>query len=389
MDVIALHAAGFTTAVASLGTALTEQHGRTLARYAKEVIICYDSDTAGQKATLKAISVLRANGVKVKVAQIPDAKDPDEFLKRYPQDGQERLQAIFNAAPNDTEYRLMQCKNGLDVETPAGKLAYMEAAVGVLASLSDAVERDIYADLLSRETGISKESILQQTGIERVENRNSVPVSEEEPMSEDEPTQRFRAWIRPDMNEESSIVAWADVVINEDFRVNSIRLVLEEDNTFSLLMPAYKPRGKDEFVPLVEMDPGAEHELTQFLTQNLDMTKAVEVVGGGTAIDVGETKMELHKTYSRGSVLAYIDMENSVLKLKAAKIIEGKRGVFLATPDTGKIKTGDGQEQYRYVYELASASAKSAATTAAKQAYSRMQAQNERVSYAKFKTKEV
>jgi len=154
-------------------------------------------------------------------------------------------------------------------------------------------------------------------------------------------------------------------------------------------MPAYKPRGKDEFVPLVEMDPGAEHELTQFLTQNLDMTKAVEVVGGGTAIDVGETKMELHKTYSRGSVLAYIDMENSVLKLKAAKIIEGKRGVFLATPDTGKIKTGDGQEQYRYVYELASASAKSAATTAAKQAYSRMQAQNERVSYAKFKTKEV
>ncbi|MFQ8601308.1 MAG: DNA primase, partial [Oscillospiraceae bacterium] len=352
MDVIALHAAGFTTAVASLGTALTEQHGRTLARYAKEVIICYDSDTAGQKATLKAISVLRANGVKVKVAQIPDAKDPDEFLKRYPQDGQERLQAIFNAAPNDTEYRLMQCKNGLDVETPAGKLAYMEAAVGVLASLSDAVERDIYADLLSRKTGISKESILQQTGIERVENRNSVPVSEEEPMSEDEPTRRFRAWIRPDMNEESSIVAWADVVINEDFRVNSIRLVLEEDNTFSLLMPAYKPRGKDEFVPLVEMDPGAEHELTQFLTQNLDMTKAVEVVGGGTAIDVGETKMELHKTYSRGSVLAYIDMENSVLKLKAAKIIEGKRGVFLATPDTGKIKTGDGQEQYRYVYEL-------------------------------------
>ena len=389
MDVIALHAAGFTTAVASLGTALTEQHGRMLARYAKEVIICYDSDTAGQKATLKAISVLRANGVKVKVAQIPDAKDPDEFLKRYPQDGQERLQAIFNAAPNDTEYRLMQCKNGLDVETPAGKLAYMEAAVSVLASLSDAVERDIYADLLSRETGISKESILQQTSIERVENRNSVPVSEEEPMSEDEPTQRFRAWIRPDMNEESSIVAWADVVINEDFRVNSIRLVLEEDNTFSLLMPAYKPRGKDEFVPLVEMDPGAEHELTQFLTQNLDMTKAVEVVGGGTAIDVGETKMELHKTYSRGSILAYIDMENSVLKLKAAKIIEGKRGVFLATPDTGKIKTGDGQEQYRYVYELASASAKSAATTAAKQAYSRMQAQNERVSYAKFKTKEV
>lgn len=84
------------------------------------------------------------------------------------------------------------------------------------------------------------------------------------------------------MNEESSIVAWADVVINEDFRINSVRLVLEEDNTFSLLMPAYKPRGKEDFIPLVEMDAGVEHELTRFLVQNLDTTKAVEVVGGGT-----------------------------------------------------------------------------------------------------------
>lgn len=389
MDVIALHTAGFTNSVASLGTALTEQHARILARYAQEVVICYDSDEAGQKATLKAISVLRANHIKVKVARIPDAKDPDEFLKRYPQDGKERLQAIFDAAPNDTEYRLAQCKNGLDMETPAGKLAYMEAAVGVLASLSDAIERDIYADLLSHETGVSKESILQQTGTERRENRNRVPVSEAEPAPADEPTQRFHAWIRPDMNEESSIVAWADVVINEDFRINSVRLVLEEDDTFSLLMPAYKPRGKEDFIPLVEMDAGVEHELTRFLVQNLDTKKAVEVVGGGTAIDVGETKMELHKVHNRGSIVAYADMENDIVKLKSAKIINGGKGIFLAPPDSGRIKTEDGKEQYRYVYEFASTSVKSAATAAAKQAYSRMQDQNERVSYAKFKTKEV
>ena len=389
MDVIALHTAGFTNSVASLGTALTEQHARILARYAKEVVICYDSDEAGQKATLKAISVLRANHIKVRVARIPDAKDPDEFLKHYPQDGKERLQAIFDAAPNDTEYRLAQCKNGLDMETPAGKLAYMEAAVGVLASLTDAIERDIYADLLSHETGVSKESILQQTGTERRENRNPVPVSEAEPAPADEPTQRFHAWIRPDMNEESSIVAWADVVINEDFRINSVRLVLEENDTFSLLMPAYKPRGKEDFIPLVEMDAAVEHELTRFLVQNLDTTKAVEVVGGGTAIDVGETKMELHKVHNRGSIVAYADMENDIVKLKSAKIINGGKGIFLAPPDSGRIKTEDGKEQYRYVYEFASTSVKSAATAAAKQAYSRMQDQNERVSYARFKTKEV
>ena len=191
------------------------------------------------------------------------------------------------------------------------------------------------------------------------------------------------------MNEESSIVAWADVVINEDFRINSVRLVLEEDNTFSLLMPAYKPRGKEDFIPLVEMDAAVEHELTRFLVQNLDTTKAVEVVGGGTAIDVGETKMELHKVHNRGSIVAYADMENDIVKLKSAKIINGGKGIFLAPPDSGRIKTEDGKEQYRYVYEFASTSVKSAATAAAKQAYSRMQDQNERVSYAKFKTKEV
>ena len=83
------------------------------------------------------------------------------------------------------------------------------------------------------------------------------------------------------------------------------------------------------------------------------------------------------------------DTANDIVKLKSAKIINGGKGIFLAPPDSGRIKTEDGKEQYRYVYEFASTSVKSAATAAAKQAYSRMQDQNERVSYAKFKTKEV
>lgn len=388
MDVIALHTAGFTNAVASLGTALTEQHAKTLARYAKEVVICYDSDEAGQKATLKAISVLRANGVKAKVARIPDAKDPDEFLKRHPQDGKERLQAIFDEAPSDTEYRLKQCKTGLDLGRPAEKLAYMEAAVGVLAALPDVVERDIYAEEISRNSGVNKDNILQQVEMKRKENRNPVPVSETAAEAAEEPTQRFHAWIRPDMNEESPIVAWADVVINEDFRINSIRLTLDEDDNFSILLPAYKPRGKEDFVPLVEMNTDVERELTAFLTQNLDTKKEVEVIGGGTAIDVGETKIELHKVYKRGSILAYADMENDIMKLKAAKVIDGKHGVFIAPPDAGKIQMEDGSEQYRYVYELASASVKLAATSVIQKAYKSMEAKNERIGRTQFKCKE-
>lgn len=390
MDVIALHTAGFTNSVASLGTALTEEHGKILARFAKEVVLCYDSDEAGQRATLKAISILRANNIQIRVAHIPDAKDPDEFLKRYPTDGAARLQAIFDEAPNDTEYRLEQCKVGLNLEKANEKLAYLNAAVDVLTSLPDAMERDVYAGQLASETGVNKESILEQIHTVRKQNRNSVPISEPQTQQSDpELTQRFHAWIRPNCNDSSDIVAFADVVINEDFRINSIRLVIEQDNTFSILLPAYKPRGKEDFVPFVELDNMMEKELTTFLASNLDTEKAVEVIGGGEAIAVPETKIELHKTVNRGSVVAYVDMENNLLKLKAAKVIQGEKGIFVAPPDAGKLIKDDGKEEYRYVYELASPSVKKAATSTVQAAYKEMEQQNKKILQTKFRHREV
>lgn len=98
MDVIALHQSGFTSAVATLGTALTQEQAMLMKRYADEVYICYDSDEAGQKAAHRAIGLLRDAGVKIRVISIPGAKDPDEFLRENGPKGAEMFSAVLEKA---------------------------------------------------------------------------------------------------------------------------------------------------------------------------------------------------------------------------------------------------------------------------------------------------
>lgn len=160
MDVIALHRAGFTNSIASLGTSLTEEQARIIKRYADEAVICYDSDEAGQRATQRAIPILKNTGLLVKVIVVPGGKDPDEFMRSYGEDGPIRFKQLLEAGGNDTEYRLSKLRTKYDLSTEDGKARYLrEAADTVLAKL-DRMERDIYAGKLSQETGVEKASIL-------------------------------------------------------------------------------------------------------------------------------------------------------------------------------------------------------------------------------------
>lgn len=160
MDVIALHRAGFTNAIASLGTSLTEEQARIMRRYADEVVICYDSDEAGQRATQRAIPILKNTGLLVKVVTVPGNKDPDEFMRSYGKDGPLRFKQLLEAGGNDTEYRLGKIRSKYDLATEDGKTRYLrDASENVLAKL-DKMERDIYAGKLSQETDVKKENIL-------------------------------------------------------------------------------------------------------------------------------------------------------------------------------------------------------------------------------------
>ncbi len=166
MDVIALNQAGFTNAVATLGTALTPDQAALMKRYCKEVVICYDADEAGQKATARAINILRNAGLVVKVISIPDGKDPDEFLRKHGAQGHAAFQHVLNNSGNDVDYRLYKLKAGFDMNAPQGKLAYLNEAVKILCTLDNPMERDIYASRLSDETGVAKSSITEQVSRE-------------------------------------------------------------------------------------------------------------------------------------------------------------------------------------------------------------------------------
>lgn len=161
MDVIALHRAGFTNAIASLGTALTEEQARIIRRYADEAIICYDSDEAGRRATQRAIPILKKAGLLVRVITVPENKDPDEFFRSDPKDGPARFKRLIQQSGNDTEYRLSVAREKYDLTTEDGKKRYLQEAVAqVLSLIQDSIELDVYAGKLAEETGVGKESVM-------------------------------------------------------------------------------------------------------------------------------------------------------------------------------------------------------------------------------------
>lgn len=161
MDVIALHRAGFTNAIASLGTALTEEQARVIRRYADEVVICYDSDEAGRRATQRAIPILKNAGLLVRVITVPGGKDPDEFFRSDPKDGPLRFKRLIQHSGNDTEYRLSVARDKYDLTTEDGKKRYLQEVVAqVLGNIRDPIELDVYAGKLAEEAGVGKDSIL-------------------------------------------------------------------------------------------------------------------------------------------------------------------------------------------------------------------------------------
>lgn len=159
MDVIAMHQAGFTNAVATLGTSLTADQARIISQYAKEVIIAYDSDTAGQTATKRAISLFEETGIKVRILGIPDAKDPDEYIKKF---GATRFKLLLEGCSNAVEFELAKAKAKYDLETADGKVGFLKEAAKVLSGVRSPIEIDVYAAKVAGETDVSKDAVKLQ-----------------------------------------------------------------------------------------------------------------------------------------------------------------------------------------------------------------------------------
>ncbi|CUP61443.1 DNA primase [Clostridium baratii] len=155
MDLISLHQYGITNVVASLGTALTTNQARLLKRYADKVIISYDADFAGQTATLRGLEILKEAGFDVRVLQIPQGKDPDEFVRS---NGRDAFLKLVNKAESLISYRLKKAKDGIDFKDKTSLIEYGNRVAEILANLNP-VEKDIYVKSISEDTGIKEQSL--------------------------------------------------------------------------------------------------------------------------------------------------------------------------------------------------------------------------------------
>ncbi|MGM9651509.1 MAG: DNA primase [Faecousia sp.] len=156
MDTITLHQYGFDCAVASLGTALTDEQVNLLSKYTQQVVLTYDSDAAGQDATRRAIPMLERAGLQVKILRMQGAKDPDEYLKKY---GADRFAVLLQKSENQAEYQLLSLQNRYDLTQDEQKVEFLRQAAELVCSFSSAVEREIYGARAAEAAGITPQAM--------------------------------------------------------------------------------------------------------------------------------------------------------------------------------------------------------------------------------------
>ena len=159
MDVIAINQAGFEQVVATLGTALTAEQARIMAQYATEVVLCYDSDSAGQNATHRAINLLSEAGLHTRILKVQDAKDPDEYIRKF---GATRFKLLLDNSGGAINFELARCREGLDLATEQGKIDFLRRPVQVLAGIRNEMEREVYLSRIAKEEEISLDILHSQ-----------------------------------------------------------------------------------------------------------------------------------------------------------------------------------------------------------------------------------
>ena len=252
MDVIAMHQAGFTNAVASLGTAFTAQHSVLLKRYTQEVRLAYDSDGAGQKAALRAIPILKSAGINVRVIHMDPYKDPDEFIKNL---GTEAFQERIDAAESSFMFEISVLEKNYKQSDPEGRASFMKAMARRLLEFPQELERNIYIDAIAGRYGIASEELKRmvnsfgasmsreqvEAAIYQQQEREEMPAKKRVEKEDSVLTAQkfFLTWLI----EEPSIYNKTKDYINEDDFVEPLyhhvaALVFEELRATGQVMPA-------------------------------------------------------------------------------------------------------------------------------------------------------
>ena len=196
IDVITLHQAGFDNTVATMGTALTEEHVRLLSKYTRQLVLCYDNDAAGEDATQRAIGILKNSDIEVKVLRLPRRRtdsgelvkqDADDYIKNY---GGAAFQSLMDGSSNSVEYRLGVIQSGFDLKQDDQRAQYLQAAAELIAGLASPVEREIYGNRAAEAAGLSHEAMAQE--VDRLRSRRRREARKKEERQDLIPTQKLQ-----------------------------------------------------------------------------------------------------------------------------------------------------------------------------------------------------
>ena len=208
MDVIALHAAGFTNAVATLGTAITSDQARLMSRYTKRVVICYDSDEAGQKAAQKALKVLSDVGLDVRVMVVPGSKDPDEYIKAF---GKEKFSDVLNDAKIEFEYKMENIFSKYDINLSQDKIKALELLENEISTVYSEAERDIYIKIVADKLGVEPKSV--KSDVQRIIQRNTRNYKKSEGERARQTAAGYSDKVNPDFAKAPTIARHEEVVL--------------------------------------------------------------------------------------------------------------------------------------------------------------------------------
>ena len=255
MDDIAMHQAGFDNAVATLGTALTSQQAKLIGDYAKKVIISYDSDEAGQKATRRAMEIFEKEEVTVQVLQMDGAKDPDEYIKKY---GAQRFEMLLEGANSALDFQLLKLKNQYDIQNPEQRVEYLTKACDILAGLTNPIQQDVYCTRLANETSTDKASIKLQMDRAKAKNRRRETRKKEQELLRSGVGRQIKVDYRQKGNTMPKAFAQQQIIcalIRDNSLYNDVRTKLSADNfTDSDMKRAYTA-----FVNLIEQHMSVDY----------------------------------------------------------------------------------------------------------------------------------
>lgn len=273
MDVVSLFSAGVENVVASLGTALTIDQCRLLLRYAPEIYFCYDSDEAGQKATLRALSIIGATGARGRVLIVPEGKDPDAFVRRH---GEAAFRGLIERALPLAEYQIRYALQHNDLRTMEGKARALTAVMPVLKSCG-AVERSGYISRLTRTLGVD-EGIIQQElrqyrgAIESGPHQASVPIRRLVRQVDNAVRRAGRLVIRQAWQDPGTLVHLASFFAWEDFPVP-----LHGEILAYLEARAAEGAAVDDAAALAKLSEAAADELSRALVEELGEMEPIDV----------------------------------------------------------------------------------------------------------------